>query len=129
MAMTRPADVGPDPVSAMFPRDRLSALLGMLGSDHDGEVLNAGRLASRLIRGAGLTWDQVLTVPSGPARPPPDPPKPPDWRSAVAACCARTARLTQWERDFLAELATYRHAPSDRQTEILGRIHARVTAA
>jgi hypothetical protein len=100
----------------------------MMGSDHDGEALAAARQAERIRRQAGVTWDQIISPPAA-ARPPPDPPKPPDWRATVAACCARRDRLTAWEWDFLAELATYRHAPSDRQTEILGRIHARVTAA
>jgi hypothetical protein len=37
-------------------RTRLAALLGMLGSDHDGEVTNAARAARRLIQHHGLTW-------------------------------------------------------------------------
>ena len=40
--------------------ERLIALLGMLGSAHDGEVVNAARLAQRLIGGAGVTWADVL---------------------------------------------------------------------
>jgi len=39
---------------------RLIRLLGMLGSAHDGEVANAGRLADRLIRQHGVTWAQVV---------------------------------------------------------------------
>jgi len=41
-------------------RDRLSKLLGMLGSAHDGEIANAGRAAHALIRAAGSTWPDVL---------------------------------------------------------------------
>jgi hypothetical protein len=41
-------------------RNRLIALLGMLGSHHDGEVANAGRMASRLIVTHKLTWADVL---------------------------------------------------------------------
>jgi hypothetical protein len=41
-------------------RERLAQLLGMLGSDHDGEVLNAARLAAREVRNAGATWPQLL---------------------------------------------------------------------
>jgi hypothetical protein len=40
--------------------NRLAQLLGMLGSDFDGEVINAGRLAVRLVKDAGLTWQQVV---------------------------------------------------------------------
>jgi hypothetical protein len=42
-------------------RVRLVRLLGMLGSAHDGEVVNAARLAVRLIKGAGLDWHDVLS--------------------------------------------------------------------
>lgn len=36
--------------------DRLCKLLGMLGSRHEGEVVNAARLSSRMLQEAGLTW-------------------------------------------------------------------------
>jgi hypothetical protein len=49
-------------------RNRLSKLLGILGSDHAGERDNAGVAANRLVRDAGLTWNQVLHRP----RPMPD---------------------------------------------------------
>lgn len=41
-------------------RDRLIQILGMMGSAHDGEVLNAARLAQRLIGSEALTWEEVL---------------------------------------------------------------------
>lgn len=41
-------------------RTRLVRLLGMLGSAHDGERANAAALADRLVRNAGLVWDQVV---------------------------------------------------------------------
>jgi hypothetical protein len=42
-------------------KTRAAKLLGMLGSDHDGEVVNAARSAHRLIRQAGSTWGELLT--------------------------------------------------------------------
>ena len=36
--------------------ERLAKLLGMLGSNHDGEVSNAARMADALVREHGLTW-------------------------------------------------------------------------
>ena len=42
-------------------RVRLAQLLGMLGSAHNGEIVNAARLAVRLIKGAGLDWHDVLS--------------------------------------------------------------------
>jgi hypothetical protein len=50
--------------SAMSDLDytRLEKLLTMLGSVHDGEVLNAGRLAHKLVSNAGLTWSSLLAT-------------------------------------------------------------------
>ena len=55
---------------------RLVRLLGMLGSEHDGEVANAGRLADRLVRELGLTWGEVVQPAIAPPPPPPPPPPP-----------------------------------------------------
>lgn len=42
---------------------KLRRIIGMVGSAHDGEVVNAFRQADRLIRTAGMTWlDFVLAV-------------------------------------------------------------------
>ena|SRR6516162_7228241 len=41
-------------------RSRLAQVLGMMGSAHDGEVLNATRLAVRILKEAELTWPQLL---------------------------------------------------------------------
>jgi hypothetical protein len=41
-------------------RVRLARLLGMLGSAHDGEIANAGRMAARLIKDAKTTWLELL---------------------------------------------------------------------
>jgi hypothetical protein len=39
---------------------RLGKLLGMLGSAHDGEAGNAGRMATGLIRAAGMDWNDFI---------------------------------------------------------------------
>jgi hypothetical protein len=39
---------------------RLARLLGMLGSNHDGEVASAGRMAHRLVATHKLSWDELL---------------------------------------------------------------------
>ena len=41
-------------------RERLAALLGMIGSNADGEALNAARIADRYIRSKKATWSSVL---------------------------------------------------------------------
>lgn len=52
-----------EPEATPLDESRLIKLLARLGSSHDGEVLNAARLADRLVRQAGLTWDDVLAGP------------------------------------------------------------------
>ena len=44
----------------MIDRERLTKLLGLLGSGHDGEIAAAGRMADALIRDAGVTWADVI---------------------------------------------------------------------
>ena len=44
-------------------RDRLCKLLGLLESDHDGEVVNAARRAAALLREAGTTWSEIIALP------------------------------------------------------------------
>lgn len=42
-------------------RDRLASLLGLFSSHFDGEILNAARLAEKLVKNAGETWESVIT--------------------------------------------------------------------
>ena len=41
-------------------RKKIIQLLGMLGSDHDGEVLNAARLAHKLLGYHNLSWYELM---------------------------------------------------------------------
>ena len=40
--------------------DKLARVLGLLGSDHDGEVIAAARAAERLRRQTGKSWTELL---------------------------------------------------------------------
>jgi hypothetical protein len=42
-------------------RQRVARIIAMAGSRHDGEALNAVRTVDRLIREAGLSWEDLLT--------------------------------------------------------------------
>lgn len=111
-------------------RQRLARLLGMLGSAHDGEVLNAARLADRLVRDHGTTWHDVVRPPTLPA--PPDDGDPLLRFPSCAAACAFVLRrrelLTAWERAFVPSLATYRTL-SAKQAAVLRRLVARALDA
>ena len=70
-------------------RQRLAAILGMLGSEHAGERAAAGLQAEAFRRKHGLTWEKMLQPvvlnipprqPEPPApSPPPRAPEPPAW--------------------------------------------------
>ena len=97
-------------------RDRLVAILGMLGSTFDSERAAAGLIASRLLRDRGLTWDRVIAPPAPAAG---------DWRAAAADAAQCHEFTTAWERGFLRKLRGFR-VLSDRQREVLDGILERV---
>ena len=106
-------------------RDRLAKLLGMLGSDHDGEVLNAARLADRLVRDHGITWLDAITAPLSTDDP----------LARFAACAeaytfalTRAPMLTHWEFDFLRNVAGFSKL-SHKQLDTLRRLVTRAIAA
>jgi hypothetical protein len=93
--------------------DRLVKLLGMVGSAHDGEALNAARLADKLLRDAGLTWADVIGTPA--ASPDTDP-------FIIARACIEILQSGLWlrpnERQFLTGLPKFRH-PTEKQLDWL----------
>jgi hypothetical protein len=47
---------------------KLARILGMCGSAHDGEVVNAARAADRMVKEAGTRWRDLLQTPVEAAR-------------------------------------------------------------
>jgi hypothetical protein len=96
-------------------RGRLVKLLGLLGSEHDGEIANAGRLADRLVRNHGVTWDEMIV----PARDR----VLWDWRSAAREILASELG-SDWERNFCWSLIARWRGPvlTVRQEATLKRI-------
>ena len=76
----------------------LAKLLGMVGSSHDGEALNAARLADQLVRARALRWADVLgaaaDIPLG------------SWRDVAMTCVlhGRGGGLNDWQIDFCRSL-------------------------
>lgn len=107
----------------MLPTDkraRLVRLLGLLGSAFDGERANAAAMADRLVREAGLTWDQVIAAAGAPqhqeARASAQARKWPPWGEArwgptvgeLATYCLRSGvSWSPWERCFLEEMKAH----------------------
>ena len=102
--VSRMPDLSPDT------RRKLSAILGMLGSSFAGERDAAAQLANRIVRGAGVQWDELIAVPApGSRREPPPPRPPPGWRERAQRCAAYPAWLSAWERQFVAGLGGLEH--------------------
>jgi hypothetical protein len=99
--------------------DRLSRILGMLGSDFDGERAAAGLKATQLLREAGLSWEDLIRPSAAPV-PPPQPPM--GFRMRAMQALARGALLTDWERGFLASIARQGRPLSPKQRSVLARI-------
>lgn len=109
---------------------KLAKVLGMLGSEHDGEIAAAGRRANTMVKSAGLTWGDVISPtapgPESPHRCPPRRWRTPRTPSESAALCLQWPEvLTDWETDFCRSLVG-RHRVSPRQAEVLARVVGKV---
>jgi hypothetical protein len=111
---------------------KLVKILGMLGSDYDGEVAAAGRRANAMVKDAGLMWDNVIApavlIPQQQHRPQRR------WRtpgtpSDTAALCLqwRDEVLTDWEADFCRSIIGRRRVTA-KQATTLARIACKVEA-
>lgn len=118
-------------------RDRLIRLLGLLGSDFDGERATAAAMASRFIRERRLTWADVIG-----AKPPAFPePQRPTWREAATPTDASNdldlvlrnlGALSPWEQQFMRSVSgRSRWFPKQRArfAEIAAKVRAKTTGA
>ncbi len=103
-------------------RRRLAGVASRMASDHDGEALNATRLAVRTLARFGLRIGDVIDRGVAPVHLPPTPLPPRSFRSHThrAARCLATAQLwNEREIDFLRSMASQRSAPTQRQEDWL----------
>jgi hypothetical protein len=99
----------------------------MFSSQFDGERAAAAAQADRIVRSAGLTWDEVLA----PVKPPGagrfETSRRRDVLSPAEILADHGHELSQWERSFLGDLLKWRGALTAKQTLALDRIRARVS--
>jgi hypothetical protein len=126
---------------------KLIKLAGMLGSSFDGEIANAGRMATDILREHGTTWAEVLTPSCQPcpacaartaqqqrsetyrdARSWTRPSYSSSWRELAWYCQENADLLTPWEKRFIASILQ-RWRLSERQEEVLDRIVAKLEEA
>lgn len=117
-------------------RERLTRLLGMFGSDFDGEVLNAARAAQKLVKSKGETWETILSATTHSQTNDHQPRRQKESHreytgaahaSEVDACMRRANFCTSWEREFLVSIKD-RWSLSEKQRSILDRIKEKLKA-
>lgn len=110
-----------------FAAERLIKLLGLLGSDAEGERATAGRMADELIRRHGLTWPEVIRIPT--AEPAPRWAEPCTVAEALECAVAYIDLLTPWETKFVRDLQRKRvWRLSEKQHDILDQIIEKIQA-
>jgi hypothetical protein len=137
-------------------RERLAMILGMLGSAHDGEALNAARLAVRIVKEAGTSWPEVIDggrVATEAARSLlaenenlqlenrqlqnqlarlRHPPLPTTWAlpqtpgEQAAQAIEWTAVLSDWERSFVNDMSGRWRPPTQKQQQCLDKISSKI---
>jgi hypothetical protein len=114
---------------AALDRERLAKLLGMLGSDHDGEVAAAGRAANALVKAAGATWfDAVAPAVEAPSSSPPRRAEIESTADAIEFCLCWPDELTAWEWRFLHSVRR-RYRLSGKQLDVLVKLVGRCRVA
>ena len=90
-------------------RERLAKLLGMLGSDHQGERDAAGLAAHRLVKASGMVWADVVCIPQTSSREEVRRPEtsPHSWQSLAMACRQFPLLLDKWEAEFTFGLTRF----------------------
>lgn len=109
---------------------RLVGVLGLLSSDQVGERAAAALLASRLLKSAGLTWEQLVRQsevaqvarPSGTA-----PASRSDFGNDMLLCNRHLRMLTEWEQRFCLSVARVGQR-SAKQVSTLRKIAAALRA-
>ena len=106
-------------------RDRLAAVLGMLGSRHDGEVV-AARTAERMRLAAGATWKELIAPTPAPLK---LSKKVRGARRDIEKCLRFEDHLSPWEIGFLKSLQRQQFALSDKQRGVVAGIVAKLAEA
>jgi hypothetical protein len=89
--------------------ERLTKILGLLGSDHEGERAAAAIKAHELIQRLGLTWGDVISAPE-------------DWRALAKRCRDRADDLAEYEFDFIQNICRRCNPPTEKQIRWLNSI-------
>ena len=104
-------------------KNRLVKLLGMLGSDHDGERANAAHAADKLLRQNGLTWREWIEGRQKPREPEP---AGVGILDAIERCLGCPEMLNEWERRFLGDVRARAPDLTEKQLAKVEQIYRKV---
>ena len=114
--------IGASLSAAMTIADRLGKLCGMFGSNFEGERANAARMANELVRNAGLSWTDVISIcPAGSTPNYRVWREPTTFRETAMICLLFAEPHTDWETKFLKSIAGKRTL-SRKQRKVLDRL-------
>lgn len=105
--------------------ERLGKLLGMLGSDHDGERASAALMANKLVLEQGMTWPEILEplkAACAAAR------SPLPHRRDALACLGHPHLWSEKEAEFLANMSRRFRPPTPAQAQWLADLLGRAQA-
>jgi hypothetical protein len=105
--------------------ERLSKLLGMLGSSFDGERAAAAAKAEQLRRDLGMMWTELL---QSVASPDPGPERIEVNTDDLNLALANPEALTEWEQDFVRSIARNYSTLTAKQAACLARIASKARA-
>ena len=106
-------------------RTRLARVLAMIGSSFDGEALVAARRAHELVKAAGLSWEELLTG-KGSNRQSGAWVEPLDDAEKIDRCLEHAEYLTEWEQDFIDNLAGWHGRLTPKQSRRLDELVGKV---
>ena len=114
-----------------FDVQRVSKLVLMLSSKHDGEVISAAHAISRMLKSNGADWHDLVAGLRQQPKPQPDAPRDADddvshWREMRKACLRHPDRLRDRERQFLESIANWTGDLTAKQFDWLKAIYSRV---
>lgn len=114
-------------MSAAIDRERLAQLLGMFSSDFDNEIVTAARMAERLRKRSGMTWDDILNPVPFPELTRERPIE--NLSDALAHCLYRAESLSEWEFSFVTSLRRQRSAATPKQIAVVEGIVGKLRRA
>ena len=113
--------------------DRLVKLLGMLGSNHDGERAAAALKANALMREHGLVWSDVIPTPipnnhhrTNGAKDLKQDNQKIDWREMRDYCARWSGLLRPREQEFIDNIEGWQGALTPKQRDWLTAIYNRI---